>query len=193
MATKAAIATVLAYLHELYPSREVSAVTADAWAHTFALWTDEDLARCAHQAAATPGRRFFPTPGEIAEFRAEPTPVINAPAILRQIEKLSAYSPQAGMIPPPVVTVRERFGNAAADAYAAAGVHRCFANDDTTRSIAEREFQKALEAFAQEPATDRLRIESGEACRVIGQPVKPAGVESLSAIVTRALPPGEAA
>jgi hypothetical protein len=193
MASPRAIAATLAFLHELYPTRDITPATSDAWALTFAEWTDADLTAAAQKAAATPGRTFFPTPGEIAESLVATPPVINGAAILRQIEKLSAYSPQVGMIAPPVATVRGHFGEQAADAYAMAGAHRCFSNDDTTRSIAQREFQKHLEEYAASPNEVRHRIESGAECRQIGQPQKQTGTESIAAIVQRALPKGTAA
>jgi hypothetical protein len=187
MASPRAIAAVLAYLHELYPTREIGVATSDAWALTFADWDDETLTACARSAAATPGRVFFPTPGEIAEQRAGVAPVVNGAAILRQIEKLSAYSPQAGLIAPPVVKVREEFGALAADAYARAGAHRCFSNDETTRSIAQREFQKALEEYAAQPTQTRPLIESGLECRRLADGA-PRRLESVAALVQRALP-----
>jgi hypothetical protein len=192
MASKAAVATVLAYLHELYPSRDVSSVTADAWALTFAAWSDEDLTRAAQQAAATPGRTFFPTPGEIAECRPTTTPVVDAPKILRQIEKLSAYTPQAGTIAPHVQQVRDALGNAVADAYAAAGAQRCFADDATARSIAAHTFQKTLEGYVTAPPLSRPLLDSGESVRRF-QGEKHTGTESVAVIVTRALPKGTAA
>lgn len=188
MANPRAIAATLAYLHELYPTREIGAATSDAWAMTFVEWTDDELLEAAKRAACTPGRSFFPTPGEITALRlGDAPPVVNGAAILNQIEKLSAYSPQAGMVAPPVNTVREQFGPLAADAYATAGAHRCFSNDDTTRSIAQREFQKALEEYAAAPQLVRPVIESGVECRRISDG-KPHRLESMQSLVQRALP-----
>ena len=187
MVSSLVIVIVFAYLYEFYLTCEIGVVTSDAWAMAFADWSDDDLLSCARRAATTPGRTFFPTPGEISAMRVAIAPVGNGAAILRQIEKLSAYSPQAGMIAPPVVTVREAFGALAADAYAMAGAHRCFANDDTTRSIAQREFQKNLEEYSAGPRETRPLIESGLECRRIADGSSPR-LESVAALVQRALP-----
>lgn len=145
MASKMAIAGVLAFLHELYPSREIGTATAEAWSMTFAEWDDATLESCARSAALTPGRSFFPTPGEIAAFRvAEP---VDAGALLREISALGQYNPHSGWLYPRIDAVRERLGDAIASAYAAAGAERCFADDDsTTQSIARRAFGVELAA-----------------------------------------------
>ncbi len=193
MASDQGVGAVLAFLHELYPTRDIGSATLDAWALAFGGWEDDELLECARRVAAAPGRVFFPTPGEIAGARTMTPPIVNTPALLQQIERLSAYSPRAGMVAPPVFTVAEKFGEAVAKAYAAAGAGRCFANDDTTRHIAAREFQKALERFAASPDEIPQLLSSGEACKQIGQPFKQTGTEGIAAIVQRALPKGTAA
>jgi hypothetical protein len=115
-----------------------------------------------------------------------PQPVFDVASIARQIEKLSAYSPNAGMIPPPAGTVREHFGNVVADAYATVSGARLFANDDTTRAIAQREFGIALTEYAADPDTRPLIASPVEARAIANRNAKP---ESLAAIVQRALPP----
>lgn len=185
------IASVLAYLHELYPSRDISAATSEAWSMTFREWGDERLMDAARIVAAEPGRKFFPTPGEIAAAGAVET-IVDHAKILRQIEKLSVYTPQAGMIAPNVQLVRDTYGNAVADAYAAAGAARCFADDDTSRSISTREFQKALDRFVAAPAQDRPLLKSGDDVRQLQRGSR-RGSESVGDVVKRALPPGTAA
>ena len=187
MASKQTIAGVLAYLHELYPSRAIGQATAEAWSLTFADWPDDELQRCAKAAALTPGRSFFPTPGEVAAFR-KTTPIIDAGKLLRQIEKLGGYSPTIGYQHPTPYTVRLALGDVIADAYATAGGHRCFSDDETTRSIAFREFQKAATEYAAMPEGVRPLLESGQLRpRLKDRNAKP---ESLADVVTRALPPG---
>jgi hypothetical protein len=95
------------------------------------------------------------------------------------------------MIPPNVGQVRDAFGDVIADAYASAGSHRVFSDDDTTRSIAERDFQKAAEQYAAMPDAPRPLLESGEGPRIHGR--RDAKPESIATIVARSLPPGTAA
>lgn len=192
MASKQAIAGVLAYLHELYPSRAIGQATAEAWSLTFADWPDDELQVCARAAAASPGRSFFPTPGEVAAFRVERmTPIVDAGKLLRQIEKLGTYSPTIGYQPPTPSTVRAALGDVIADAYATAGGHRCFSDEEMIRSIAYREFQKAATEYAALPDGVRPLLESGQLRpRLKDRNAQP---ESLAGIIGRALPAGEVA
>lgn len=152
MASPRTIATILAFLHELYPTREIGEATNEAWHIAFADWDDETLTVCARNAAATPGRSFFPTPGEIAAFR--PAPAIDTAALLRRISAIGTYNPN-GWIYPRIEAVRDALGDAVADAYAAAGAERCFAEDESvTQDIARRAFGKELDA-AQKLAPTR--------------------------------------
>jgi hypothetical protein len=154
MASNAAIAGALALLHELYPTREIGPNTAPAWALVFADWDDETLTACVKRAAATPGRTFFPTPGEIAAFR--PVPMVDGPAILRRISALGTYNPN-GWLYPRIETVRDAMGDAVASAYAAAGVERCFADDDSiTQDIARRAFATELTSAQKANPTQPL-------------------------------------
>lgn len=132
----------------------------------------------------------FPPPAVF--FAAlEPKQIADGQKILRQIEKLGTYNAHVGMIPPNVHTVREELGDLIADAYATAGSDRLSSDDETTRSIAQRDFQKALEQFANQPDTPRLLIESGAQPRTFTP--RNAKPESIADIVQRALPPGSAA
>jgi hypothetical protein len=127
----------------------------------------------------------FPPP---AIFFAAVTsePVFDSQAILRQIDRLATYNPNVGMIPPNVGQVREALGDLVADAYASAGTDRLRSDDETTRSIAQRDFAKALTEYARMPETPRQLIASApEARRISNRSAKP---ESLAAIVQRALP-----
>lgn len=144
MATPRVIASVLAYLHELYPSRDIGVATTEAWAITFADWDDVEFQACARNAASTPGRTFFPTPGEIAACRA--LPALDTGKILRRISALGTYNPN-GWLYPSIETVRDGLGDAIATAYGAAGAERCFANDESiTQDIARRTFSTELVA-----------------------------------------------
>lgn len=148
MASDRGISGVLAFLHELFPTREIGPATLDAWALVFADWDDDELQRCAVLAAKTPGRTFFPTPGEIAAFAPKP-PAPDVDALLLKIHDLGEYSPRVGWCYPSLQSIREQLGEAVGDAYAEAGAGRCFADADrngqsTTRDIARREFAAAL-------------------------------------------------
>lgn len=152
MANDTTIAGVLAFLHELFPTRPVTPATLDAFSLIFADWPDAELNRCAVEAARESGRTFFPTPGEIAAYRAHYLPpVMDHEFVLRQIEKLSVYNPHRGMVPPRIDEVREKLGAHVAAAYALGGGCRIFADGETTRDIARREFEKALQDIRTNP------------------------------------------
>jgi hypothetical protein len=186
MASKAAVAGVLAYLHELYPTREIGAATAEAWAMTFADWDDATIEACARLAAAEPGRTFFPTPGELVAHR--PRPTIDTARLLRLVERLSVYVPASGMIAPNVETVRAQLGADVADAYAAAGGALVFSANETSRNIASREFHKALEAMPS--PTLPLALSAGASTPRMLPPGRRAlaGPESLASVLARTLP-----
>lgn len=190
MASDTAVSGVLAFLHELFPTREIGVATLDAWAMAFAAWPDDELQLCATRAATTPGRTFFPTPGEIAAFR-KVTPIVDVAQLLRRIEKLGRHHPASGYLAPQVYVVREALGDVIADAYATAGgPSRCFSDEEITRNIAFREFQKAATEYAAMPSGERPLLGNDAGPRRIAPRNAPA--ESIAAIVTRALPAGAA-
>jgi hypothetical protein len=135
------------------------------------------------QAATTPGRTFFPTPGEIAAFR-KVTTIVDAAQTIRRIEKLGANVPGAGYIAPQVWRVREALGDVIADAYATAGgPGRVFSDDEVSRSIASREFQKAASEYAAMPTVERPILEAGSNSRRIA--ARNAPPEGLAEIIAR--------
>lgn len=150
MANDREVSAVLAFLHELFPTREIGPATLDAFAMIFEDWPDGELTDCAKKAARERGRTFFPTPGEISAYRALPT--VDSGAMLRRISALGSYNPN-GWIYPRLEKVRDEFGPAIAQAYADAGAERCFAGDESiTQDIARRSFDKALgEVAVREP------------------------------------------
>jgi hypothetical protein len=144
VASKSAVAATLALLHELFPTREVTSTTGEAWGMMFEDWTDEDLMACTRSAAKQPGRKFFPTPPEIMDCR--PAAVIDSGKILRQISALGVYNPH-GWVYPSIERVRQTMGDAVAEAYAAAGGERCFAADGSVaQDMARRTFAAELKA-----------------------------------------------
>lgn len=149
MATDAAVARVLAMLHEYFPTREVTEATLDAWAIAFADCSDVDLNTWALAAVREPNRAFFPTPGEILAHR--PAPIIDADVLLERISALGTWNPQDGRVYPRVDRVRDALGDAVAVAYGAAGGRLCFADagrdgSTTTRDIARQKFLAELRA-----------------------------------------------
>lgn len=164
MASKATIAGILAFLHELFPTREFSDRTLDAWCLVFDdEWTDAEFTRCAKAAAKEPGRQFFPAPGDISAHRK--IPIVDADAVLRSIAKLGSHNPRQGWIYPNADRIREQLGDAIADAYLGAGGSLLFAQEDAsgatiTADIARRTFTESLTtAQARQPERPLLTAE----------------------------------
>jgi hypothetical protein len=152
LSTDTAIASTLAFLHELFPGRDIGPATLDAWSIYFSDWSDDELRVHAMAAAREPGRKFFPTPGEIAAHRELPT--IDTDALLSRLAKLGHHNPVTGWQHPTSLAVRDAFGDAVSTAYIDAGTSRCFASDDPnggsiTRDIARRAFAEAIKTAHQ--------------------------------------------
>jgi hypothetical protein len=152
MANTAAVATALAYLHELYPSRPITDATLAAFTEALACLSDTQVIDAAKRVGSERGRTFFPSAGEILgavpPAPAPPTP--DADSILQQIDGMGQYNPNAGWVRPSVERIRDRFGDDLAAAYAAEGPHRLYADNDTTRDIARAAFSKAITAAHHE-------------------------------------------
>ncbi len=86
---------------------------------------------------------FIPPPAVIRAAVAPAAPAVDAGALARRISKLGFYHP-TGWVYPRIDKVRDELGEVVAYAYAAAGRERLYAENDTTRDIAEREFEKSL-------------------------------------------------
>jgi hypothetical protein len=95
-------------------------------------------------------------------------PLVDVDYVLRRIHELGEYNAQVGWVLPSLARVRESFGPQVAEAYALAGAGRCYADTDTTRDIARREFGKALEA-AQAKTPNQPLLGS------VRQPLLPSG------------------
>lgn len=189
MASRSAVAGMLAYLHELFPTRPITDATGEAWSLTFEEWDDDELLRCAKLAARDPGRTFFPTPGEIIKHAREKAPVvIDTDAILSRISKLGRYNPNTGWIYPSVWQVREVLGDAIADAYADAGQARLFSEDETSQRIARQRFATVAREFSKADAPERVDL-----LETVSRRLAPrnAPAESIAGILQRALPKGE--
>jgi len=83
MPTPPTLARYLALFHELYPTREITSLTADAW--MIALHDVDDLrfSWAADRVLKEQGRTFFPTPNELRSHLAGtlPTRRIDGPAL----------------------------------------------------------------------------------------------------------------
>ena len=148
MANFETIARGLSLLHESYPTRPITAETGPAWELMFSGTADEDFLRACRVLAVERGRTFFPTAGEVMDV-ANPVRPIDTEALLKRISSLGAWNPNMGWLYPRVDDVRKAMGDGIADAYAAAGASRCFAdsaNDGSsiTRDIACRTFATEL-------------------------------------------------
>jgi hypothetical protein len=114
--------------------------------------TDEEIVTATTLVIRNHTGEFIPPPAVLRKAVAPAPVVVDAHALIRQIEKLATYSPAAGMICPPTSVVREQLGDATAYAYAAAGGARLFSENETGRDIAAREFQRAMTEAASRPA-----------------------------------------
>jgi hypothetical protein len=76
--------------------------------------------------------------------------LVDGEATLQAIARLGQTNQVGRWFPPYVETVRVTLGESIAIAYAAGGAGRLFADNETTRDIARRDFQKALEGVAKE-------------------------------------------
>jgi hypothetical protein len=91
---------------------------------------------------------FIPPPAVIREA-ARPKPRFDVDNVLRRIIKLADEAKTETWQIPGVRRVREHLGDLVADAYAEVGSDDLFSGNDTARSIARRDFRKALEAGAR--------------------------------------------
>ena len=65
MASITVIAKYLALFQELYPTRDITGLTAEAWEYALADVGDRGFMWAADKLLKEPGRTFFPTPNEI--------------------------------------------------------------------------------------------------------------------------------
>lgn len=147
MASKNAVGLALSTLIETFPTREITAQTANVWMGVLSETNDDALGRAVLRLCRDPQRKFFPTSGELfAEIQTEVVKaVIDVEQIQRRISALGSYNPNMGWMYPSAAVVRQELGDAVADAYSACGGAKLFSDDDVGRSIAEREFRKEID------------------------------------------------
>ncbi len=144
MASNDAVATALKMLGRAFAG-VVDEAKIEVYHAALEDLNDEMVRHAAVVLIKTHPGEFIPTPAAIRTVAgANIAPVVDAGAVIRRIEKLAVYNPSVGMIYPHVQIVRDHLGDAIGAAYAAAGGARVFSENDTTRSIAEREFQSSL-------------------------------------------------
>jgi hypothetical protein len=163
MATKRAVAVALALLNEAF-SGNVTDARVDVYTAALDDLSDDDIARATALVIRSHTGEFIPPPAVIraALGAAKPlAPAVDAEHALDVIAKDGVYRPGAWMIYPSVDAVRAQHGDAIAYAYAAGGgAPRVFSDNETTRSIARREFQLAYGAAIT--SRDPIRIANGE-------------------------------
>jgi len=134
----------MSVLKHLPSSKPVSAETVAFYVLGLAPLSDEQLTAATAKAAQT--CTFLPTPAELIALCGANRPVfVDTEKVLEQVRGLSDYHPSRGTTPPRVEQVRTVFGDAVGEAYGIAGGGvRLFSGNETTASIARREFDKAL-------------------------------------------------
>lgn len=153
MATQIAVGQALAILQATYP-REITATMAEVYHTALRDLTDaqveEATGRCVREC------KFFPAPVELRKRAGIVHEPIDYDELLRKIQGLGAHNPHVGWLNPRAETVRERYGDDVATAYALAGCGRVFSDNETSRDIARQEFRKVLEEA--EPGRVRAAI-----------------------------------
>ena len=169
MASREAVGKSLAVLGATFP-RDITPELVAVWLEVFADVEDEALGRATRKALSV--CRFFPVPAELRELiGANRVAVPDTETLVEQLRGLSDYHPVRGTTPPSVERVRQAFGDAVAEAYGlAGGGRRLLSGNETTASIARREFDTALaEAVAVHgmPPEPLLALPSGNAGGIV--------------------------
>jgi hypothetical protein len=120
--------------------------------------TDSEIAKATILLVRTYDGVFIPPPAKIrAAVGADRVAPADVDAVIRRIKALSVYTPASGMIAPGVAVVREKLGEAAAQAYAAGGAERMFRDGDEVGSdIARREFATVFADWSKRTAAGLL-------------------------------------
>jgi hypothetical protein len=195
MATSKAVLSALKLLSRAFAG-VVDAERVELYRVALADMTDEEIERATVLVIRNHTGEFIPPPAVLRKAVAPAPVAVDAPGIIRRIEKLATYNPNCGMLYPAVDTVREQLGEAASYAYAAAGGPRLFAEDDTTRSIATREFQRAMVEAASRP-TAQLPVITAQSLVASSsrsvQALIASTAQSLGSLESRHIPPAQVA
>jgi hypothetical protein len=150
MASKAAIMTALKMLGRAFAGT-VDEARAEVYHAALVELSDDQVNRATEIVIETYTGAFIPPPAILINA-VKPAPgVVDASAILRRVEKLGTYNPASGMIPPPIGRIAETLGERIAYAYSGAGGPLLFTENEVSRDIARREFQRLLTEAVNEP------------------------------------------
>lgn len=166
MASVMAVSAALKLLARVFAG-EVTPEKAQLYAAALGDVSDEQVAASVAVLIKTHVGQFLPVPAQIREAcGANDHPPIDTAGVICSIERLGApqfvdgFSEQTGWSAPRVERVRAELGDAVADAYGAVGGgSRLFCDDETGRTIAERDFMLALRS--ETAAEERRALPSG--------------------------------
>lgn len=147
MATRRAVTASLK-MFTLTFAGDVSVERIDLYTRALEDVDDTALAAATVRLVKTHRGEWIPVPAVIREAAgANAVPALDTDELLRAIDRAGTYNPAAGWQSPCVETVRCLFNEHVARAYAeAGGPSRCFADNETTRAIAARDFDRELKA-----------------------------------------------
>lgn len=157
MASTPCVSRALAILAEMFP-RDLSPELVKIYQSALADVPDDDLMRAVRKAIDE--CRFFPVVAELKGFiGANAAPFVDVEPILARIRGMCSYLPTCGEIYPAVEAVRHALGEAIAAAYGlAGGGSRLFSSNETTRSIAQREFSQEIGHAARAHGVQALAL-----------------------------------
>lgn len=143
MATKLCVAKTMAVLGATFP-RDITPELVAIYADALHELTDAELEQALRRAVGT--CRFFPVPAELLELAGtRRAAAVDIEAVLERIRGLFSYLPTRGDTPPSVGRVRDALGDGIAQAYGSVGGgDRLYSGNETTRSIARRDFAEEI-------------------------------------------------
>lgn len=160
MANAECVGRAIAALAELPRQREITEATVGVYALALDDLADAELDRAVKRALRE--CRFFPSPAELREFAGANTALsIDLDGILNRIVGLRSYLPTTGTQPPSTDSVRRVLGDAIGDAYSQVGHDGLFSPNETTRTIARREFLATLGAAVKREGPSALAPPEG--------------------------------
>ena len=150
MASTRAVAAALAML-SADRGGEVGPLKVEAWGMALINISDDELKDAVTRFMVLDKGEFIPPVSKIYAL-CRPPAVVDVDALLKRISALGHYNPNSGWIYPRVDDVRKAMGDGIAEAYAAAGTARCFADTASDgshigRDIARRSFAAELDAI----------------------------------------------
>lgn len=146
--TKAVYASLKMLAHNF--AGDVTREKAELWDAALRDVPDEALAVAIPKVIATHTGSFLPPVAVVRDAAGvNSQPVLDFEVALTRISDLGYHNPNRGWIYPRVQEVRSKLGDLIGDAYALAGGQRIFADDEVSRSIAQREFRQELNRQAQ--------------------------------------------